>query len=76
MCMLGLCFNTCFSFLEPAGVKEEAGSPVDSKQEVFWCRLIWSLSNDIYLLLFCKMFFFFQLWRRTCCISLHLHDIP
>lgn len=34
ICMLGLCFNKCFSFLEPAGVKEEAGSPAGSKQEV------------------------------------------
>lgn len=33
-----------FSFPQLAGIKEEAGSPADSKQEVFWCWLTWSLS--------------------------------
>ena len=28
-------FLFCLCFLTPAGIKEEAGSPVDSKQEVF-----------------------------------------
>lgn len=37
-------FNTFFSFLEPAAIKEDAGSPADSKQEVFWSWGIWSLS--------------------------------